>query len=54
MRKIGNTITTIINTILIIITWFYFLTRNVGNAIPTLKDAVPYGLPYFKQFYFAA
>jgi hypothetical protein len=37
-----------------ITTWFYFLTKNDGNAIPTLNDEVPYGLPNFKQFYFAA
>lgn len=34
-------------------TWFYFLTKNEGRAIPTLKDEVPSGFPNFIQFYLA-
>lgn len=53
MRKIGSTITTITKTIPMITTWFYFLTKNDGKAIPTLKEDVPSGLPNFRQFYLA-
>lgn len=45
--------TTMTKTNPMITTWFYFLTRNEGKAMPTLKDELPSGLPNFKQFYFA-
>jgi hypothetical protein len=53
MRNMGRTITTITNTNPIITTWFYFFTKKDGKAIPTLNEDVPYGFPYFIQFYFA-
>lgn len=34
-------------------TWFYFFTRNEGRAMPTLKEDVPSGFPYLRQFYLA-
>lgn len=46
-------ITTIIKTIPIMKTWFYFLIKNEGKAIPTLKEELPSGLPNLRQFYLA-
>lgn len=45
--------TTMTKTTPIITTWFSFFTKNEGRAIPTLNDELPYGFPYFRQFYFA-
>ena len=49
----GRMITTSRNTKPMIITWFYFLMRNEGRAIPTLKELAPSGFPYFRHFYLA-
>ena len=38
----GKTITTSTKTMPIITTWFSFLTKKEGNAIPTLNDDVPF------------
>ena len=53
MRYIGSTITSSRNTTPIITTWFYFLIKKEGSAMPTLKDPIPSGLPYFRHFYLA-
>jgi hypothetical protein len=49
----GRIITTKRKTMPIIATWFYFLTKKEGRAIPTLNEPAPSGFPYFKHFYLA-